>query len=165
MTMRSRRRLGVALTLGLALPLSACATGPAPLPTDEAVTHYEDLATELGAALAVDGTSWQHEQDTRTVTAQDEACLFTPGTWGPENALPEPNDEESWDARIMTVNSVLGGYGFEQIDDVTEQESRTVLMTQDEHGATLRITAEGEIQVQDATVDADPCTAETLGTD
>ncbi|WP_193103920.1 hypothetical protein [Brachybacterium sp. FME24] len=163
MTRRTGRRITPALLLlCLALPLSACGGGTDPLPGADADARYDDLATELEAALAVDGTSWKLAEDTRTVKTAEDACLFTPGTWTPESALPEPADDEAWQARADTVNTVIAGYGFETIEDVTEQGSRTVLESQDEHGATLRITAEGEVRIWDATVEADPCTAEAL---
>lgn len=143
--------------------LASCSPGTVPFPADEAVAHYDDLATELGSVLAVDGTSWELAQDTRKVAGGGEACLFTPGTWSPETSLPEPADDEGWEQRMATVNTVLTGYGFEEIEDVTEKGSRTVLKTQDEHGATLTITAEGQIRIWEAAVDADACTAGTLG--
>ncbi|MDN5687568.1 MAG: hypothetical protein L0G94_13000 [Brachybacterium sp.] len=157
-----RPRLALAL-LALMIPLASCGTGTAPIAADDAAPHYDDLATELEAALAVDGTAWQLEPDTRQVTGGDDGCLFTPGTWNPETPLPEPADDEGWTRRMATVNSVVSGYGFEEIEDVTEEGSRTVLQTWDEHGATLSITAEGRIRIWEAAVDADPCSAETLG--
>lgn len=157
-----RPRLALAL-LAVMIPLASCSTGTAPIPADDAVSHYDDLATELEAALAVDGTAWELAPDTRKVTSGEDACLFTPGTWSPETPLPEPADDEGWEERMATVNSVLSGYGFEEIEDVTEEGSRTVLQTQDEHGATLSMSAEGQIRIWEAAVDADPCSAETLG--
>ncbi|GAA1484746.1 hypothetical protein [Brachybacterium fresconis] len=157
-----RPHLALAL-LAVMIPLASCGTGTAPVPADDAVSHYDDLATELGAALAVDGTPWTLAPDTRQVAGGDDGCRFTPGTWSPETPLPEPSEDEGWTRRMATVNSVLSGYGFEEIEDVTEDGSRTVLQTQDEHGATLSITAEGRIRIWEAAVDTDPCTAETLG--
>lgn len=164
MTRLAGRRITPSLLLlCLALPLSACGGGTVPLPGAESVARYDDLATELEAALAVDGTSWKLAEETRTVKTAEGACLFTPGTWTPEAALPEPADDEAWEARAETVNAVIVGYGFETIEDVTEQDSRTVLESTDEHGATLRIAAQGEVRIWDAAVKADPCTAEALG--
>ena len=158
---RRRHRLALAL-LAVVIPLGSCGTGTVPVPADEAAAHYDDLVTELEAALAVDGTAWALAPDTREVTAGEDACLFTPGTWSPETPLPEPADDEGWTQRMQSANSVLSGYGFEEIEEVTEEGSRTVLQTQDEHGATLSMTAEGRITIGEAAVDADPCAAEEL---
>ncbi|GAA1283785.1 MULTISPECIES: hypothetical protein [Brachybacterium] len=163
MLRRAGRRLSPAMALlGVLLPLTACG-GSVPLPAEGAASHYDDLATELASILAVDGTSWELVEETRTVASSEDACLFAPGTWAPETALPVPSDDAGWDSRIATVNSTILGYGFEQIDGVTEHDSSTVLETVDEHGATLRITAEGDIHIEGATVDADPCTEAALG--
>ena len=51
----------------------------------------------------------------------------------------------------------------EEREGVTAQGSRSVLETIDEHGATLRITAEGQIRIWEAAVEAAPCTPESLG--
>lgn len=157
------RRLTFALTVGLLLPLAACAGTAPPLPADGAVSHYEDVATELAAALAVDGTSWVLAPKTRKVAAVEETCEYTPGTWTPAESLPAPSDEDAWGPRIDTVNPVLSQYGFAEIEDPTAQAGRFILKTTDEYGATVTITPEGEVRIWGARVDADPCTAATLG--
>ena len=157
------RRLTHVVSVGLLLSLAACTGAAPPLPADGAVSHYEDVATELAAAMAVDGTAWVLAPKTRKVTADEESCLYTPGTWTPEELLPAPPDEDSWEPRITAVNPVLSQYGFEEIDSVTPNGGRVILKTTDEYGATVTITPEGEVRIWGARVDADPCTAATLG--
>lgn len=157
------RSYAAALVLGAATSLTACGAGSEPLPAPEAVAHYESIVAELEGALADGGTDWQHAEDTRKVVEQDGTCRFTPGTWQPATPLPTPDGEEGWEDRIALVNPVLTGHGFEEIEDVTAQGSRTVLESSDAHGATLRVTPEGEIRIWEAAVEADPCTPEGLG--
>lgn len=153
---------GLALLAAL-VPLAACGTGTTALPAAEAVAHYETLVDELEDVLSDDGASWQLAEDTRKVTDEGGSCLFTPGTWDPEAPLPAPDGEEGWNARITSVSTVVEAHGFAPIEDVTAQGSRSVLETTDEHGATLVITAEGRIRLWEAAVDAEPCSAGSLG--
>lgn len=157
-------RTGKALALlAVVVPLAACGIGTTTLPASEAVTHYESLVGALGDALGDDGATWQQAPETRKVAGENGACLFTPGTWDPEAPLPAPDGHEGWTDRITSVNAVVEGYGFASIEDVTEQGSRSLLETADEHGATLLITAEGQIRIQQAAVDAAPCSPKSLG--
>lgn len=163
MIARTGRRLTLTVSVGLLLPLAACTGAAPPLPADGAVSHYEDVATELAAAMAVDGTSWVLAPETRKVAADEESCRFTPGTWTPEENLHEPSDENGWDRRIAAVNPVLSQYGFEEIEGVAPDGGRSLLKTTDEYGATVTITPEGDLRIWGVRVDADPCTAATLG--
>lgn len=157
-------RTGKALALlAVVVPLAACGISTTTLPASEAVTHYESLVGALGDALGDDGATWQQAPETRKVAGENGACLFTPGTCDPEAPLPAPDGDDGWTDRITSVNAVVEGYGFASIEDVTEQGSRTVLETADEHGATLLITAEGQIRIQQAAVDAAPCSPKSLG--
>lgn len=158
-----RRSCQALLALGAMVSLASCGAGTEPLPAPGAVAHYDGVVDELEGALADGGTSWQLAEATRKVAVQEGTCRFTPGTWQPAMRLPAPDGEGGWEERIALVNPVLADYGFKEITDVTAQGSRTVLESSDAHGATLRITAEGEIRIWAAAVEADPCAPETLG--
>lgn len=151
------------LLLGAVTPLAACGADAAPIAAADAVTHYESVVDDLTGALADDGTSWQLAQDTRKIAEHEGACRFTPGTWQPAVPLPTPDGDGDWEDRIAAVNPVIADHGFAEIQDTTAQGSRTVLETRDDHGATLRITPEGEIRIWEVAVDAAPCTPESLG--
>lgn len=161
-----RRRMVIARTAVLgttaALSLSACG-GTEPLPANQAVAHYDDAATALTQALGADGTTWEHTEATRKAEGTDGACEYTPGSWSPSAPLPAPEDDAAWEARIDAVNPVLEEHGFDAVNGTTTDESRKVLETEDAHGATLHLTAEGELRIWGAEVTTDPCELEGLG--
>lgn len=144
-------------------PLAGCTADADPLSSDGAVAHYEGLVDELEDALASSDTTWQHAPDTTKVAEHDGTCRLTPGTWQPESPLAEPEGEDGWEKRIAQLNPVLAAHGFTEIEEASAQGSRSVMESSDSHGASLEITAEGRIRIWDATVDAEPCTPETLG--
>ncbi|MGP9695533.1 hypothetical protein ACT3TZ_13070 [Brachybacterium sp. AOP25-B2-12] len=159
------RRLRHLVPLAPLALLTAC-SATSPLPASGAVDRYdtvgEDVATTLAAADSTDVT-WSLTETTRTVTEVGGTCSYTPGTWTPSSALAEPSDDDAWQGRIDALNPVLEESGFETLDRPAADGSRTVLTSEDTHGATLTITAEGEVRIHGATVDADPCTTKTLG--
>src|SRR5690606_10212006 len=129
----------------------------------EAVAHYDEVVAELGDVLAEDGAPWRHAPATRRISEESGSCVLTPGTWSPQSPLPAPEGEEGWDALRGAVSPVVEAHGLAPVDEVTAQGSRTVLETTDGHGATLRITAEGEIRIWGAAVEAETCAEESLG--
>jgi hypothetical protein len=155
------RRAGLLLAIAAVMPLAACG-GDTALPATEAVGRYDEIAEGISAAIAADGTTWKLAEDTRRTEAVDDACQYTPGTWRPAGALPVAEDEALWQERIDAVNPVLEQHGFAPVDELTQDGSREVLESEDEHGATVRLTADGELRIWGARVDAAPCTLEQL---
>lgn len=106
-----------------------------------------------------------HGSHTRTVhrCAADGSgtCLYTPGDWSMDSPLISA-DARSWDDVLDALGPSLEEYGFEPVDSTTEQQSRRILETTDEHGATLQITEDGKVRIHSALVDADTCTDAAL---
>lgn len=157
-----RARITVLATSSLLL-VTGCG-GDSPIPADDAVGHYDSLVEDLTTALPGATAPWTHAEATRKAADIGGSCTYTPGTWDPETPLAPPTDDDEWNQRIDAVNPALEGHGFDRITETTTQGPRTLLRTEDEHGATLTITAEGEIRIWEASVDADPCTLAGLGT-
>lgn len=160
------------LLVVVAMPALAACGGATPIAADDAVAHYDSAADAAVGALADsagDGSGdsdgeWMLAEDTRTVTENDGACEYTPGTWSPVTSLPSA-DDELWQQRLDALNPVLAEHGFEQIDATTQDGSRDVVESTDGHGATLQVTAEGQVRIWGAVVDADPCEPARLGLD
>ena len=72
-------------------------------------------------------------------------------------------DSTGWQERLDALNPVLAEHGFEEASGTTQDGSREVLETRDEHGATLQITEQGQVRIWGAEVDADPCDPAELG--
>lgn len=144
------------LATAAALSLSACG-GTEPLPADQAVAHYDDAATALTVALGSGGITWEHGEASRKADERDGTCEYTPGNWSPSAPLPAPEDDAAWEARIDAVNPALEEHGFDAVSGTTADGSRKVLGTEDAHGATLQLTAEGDLRIWGAEVTADPC--------
>lgn len=160
-----RRRMVIAhvavLGAAAALSLSACG-GTEPLPADQAVAHYDDAATALTVALGAGGITWEHGEASRKADERDGTCEYTPGNWSPSAPLPAPEDDAAWEARIDAANPALEEHGFDAVNGTTADGSRKVLETEDAHGATLQLTAEGDLRIWGAEVTADPCELEEL---
>lgn len=162
MTVTPWRRLGVLCVLGLTLPLAAC-SGDEPLPAGDAVEHYDTAADAVAEALGAAGTTWTLAEKGRSVREDDGRCRYTPGSWNPDSPLDVPQGDDAWQERIDAVSPALQEHGFAAVSKPSSEGSRQILETEDAHGASLSITAEGRIRIWDAEVAADPCTAQTLG--
>lgn len=157
-----RRHLGGLIGLCLILPLSACSSDD-PLPAAQAIEHYDEVGHDIAQALSGEDGTWLHENRGRSVSETEGTCRYSPGSWNPAEDLEAPTDDGAWQARMDVVNPVLEEHGFSEITKTTEQGSRRLLESEDEHGASIRITPEGQIRITSAAVDAEPCTMETLG--
>lgn len=142
--------------------LTACGDSEEPIRAADAVAHYDEVAAAIAATAAPDA-AWTFADSTRHVAADGSGtCLYTPGDWSMDSPLISA-DARSWDDVLDALGPSLEEYGFEPVDSTTEQQSRRVLETTDEHGATLQITEDGKLRIHSALVDADTCTAATLG--
>ncbi|MCS6712176.1 hypothetical protein JSY14_09125 [Brachybacterium sp. EF45031] len=146
------------------LVFSACGGFDTPLPAEDAVAHYDDVATTVADAAAPEA-SWNHAESTRHVTAEDPGtCRYTPGDWSMDGPLIS-RDGRTWDDLIGDLGPSLEKAGFDPVDAASEQASRRVLETTDAHGATLQLTEDGRMRIHSALVDADACTESALGID
>lgn len=159
--MLTHRRAGLLLATATMLPLAACG-GSAPLAADVSVAHYDGAAEKVVEVLAEEGGEWTLAEDTRKVADSGGTCEYTPGTWNPDASLPSV-DDAGWQERLDALNPVLAEHGFEEAAGTTQDGSREVLETRDEHGATLQVTEDGQVRIWGAEVDADPCEPAALG--
>lgn len=158
--MQTSRRTGL-LAACAVLPLAACGSS-APLAAGGAVAHYDGAAEAVFDVLSDGDDQWSLAEETRKVTASGGTCEYTAGTWTPEASLPSV-DSTGWQERLDALNPVLAAHGFEEASGTTQDGSREVLETRDEHGATLQITEQGQVRIWGAEVDADPCDPAELG--
>lgn len=163
--MRGSRAVHRCAAAGAALVLlTACGGSEEPIPAADAVAHYDEVAAAVSATAAPDA-AWALADSTRHVAADGSGtCLYTPGDWSMDSPLIS-SDGRSWDDVLAALGPSLEEAGFKSVDSTTEQQSRRVLETTDEHGATLQITEDGRLRIHSALVDAESCTDDALGID
>lgn len=167
---RRRSRLGVvtaprrAATLALATVLLAGCGGDAPLPPSEAVATYEAVAEDLLAATtSVRAMSWERRgQEILEPGAED--CRYQAGIWQADaNLYPVPGQGMDWDPWREALGPVLEEHGFSSLGRERHSGAVSWLEADGEHGARVRLTAQGELQITDIRVDAEACEDSALG--
>lgn len=129
------RRRAAALALAAVL-LSGCG-GDAPLPPSEAVATYEAVA---------------------------ENCRYQAGIWQADgNLYPVPGQGMDWDPWREALDPVLEEHGLSSLGRERHSGAVTWLEADGEHGARVRLTAQGELRITDIRVDAEPCEDSALG--
>lgn len=165
-----RPRLGVvaaprrAATLALATVLLAGCGGDAPLPPSEAVATYEAVAEDLLAATtSVHAMNWERRgQEILEPGAED--CRYRAGVWQADGDLyPVPGQGMDWDPWREALDPVLEEHGFSSLGRERRSGAVTWLEADGEHGARVRLTAQGELRITDIRVDAEPCEDSALG--
>ncbi len=174
MPMRERvmrsSRLGVlaaprrSATLALATVLLAGCGGDAPLPPSEAVATYEAVAEDLLAATtSVRAMSWERRgQEILEPGAED--CRYQAGIWQADgNLYPMPGQGMDWAPWREALDPVLEEHGFSSLGRERRSGAVTRLEADGEHGARVRLNAQGELRITDIRVDAEPCEGSALG--
>lgn len=155
-----RRR---AATLALATVLLAGCGGDAPLPPSEAVAAYESVAEDLlSATTSVRAMSWERRgQEILEPGAED--CRYQAGIWQADgNLYPVPGQGMDWDPWREALDPVLEEHGFSSLGRERRSGALTWLEADGEHGARVRLTAQGELRITDIRVDAETCEDSTL---
>lgn len=151
------------LALALApLALVACG-GVEPMPADRAVAHYDEVGAAVAASLGDLGGPWEHRESSRAVRAEDDGCTYSAGTWDAASPLDGVRGEEGWGRVTEAAQPAADDAGFGEFGPPERSGARAYVEATDAHGATLRIDDQSGIAVLHAHVDAEPCTAGTLG--
>lgn len=157
---RSRRSL---LLVSVAALLTGCGA-MTPLPADEAVAHYDEVAAGLTSALAEStGQEWSFLEHLQEVQESDGACLYSPGAWEAGTTLPGVSGDEGWDEITAVVDPVLVEHGFSELGRPSRQGALYQVSATDEHGAEVVLTAQGQLRIADAQIGTETCSAEALG--
>ncbi len=156
------RRRAAALALATVL-LAGCGSGD-PLPPSEAVATYEAVAEDLlAAATSVREMNWERGgQGILEPGAED--CRYQAGIWQSDGSLyPVPGQGMDWEPWREALDPVLEEHGFSSLGRERRSGAVTWLEADGEHGARVRLSAEGELRITDVRVDAEPCEDSALG--
>lgn len=152
------------LVLATAALLTGCSLGAEPLPADEAVGHYEDVAAGVSGALASSGREFSYLAPSESVTEDGGTCLYRAGQWESGQSFDgDLTERAGWDEYAEPVEEVLAENGFTDLGRVHRRGALHHLVATDRHGARFELDEQGRFTIADARVDADPCTAEALG--
>jgi len=151
------------LLLSSAALLAGCAS-VTPVPAADAVEHYDQVAAELTSALAdATGQQWSALENRQEVQERDGTCLYSPGEWEGGAPLPGVSGDEGWDGITAAVDPVLAEHGFSELGDPSRRGALHQVSAEDEHGAELVLTAQGELRITGAQIETETCSAEALG--
>lgn len=157
-------RLGAAALVAAALLALAGCSGGQPIPAQDVVAHYDEVAADAAAAGAADGREFELQGATRAVEERDGDCLYRAGDW--TSSMPfdgSVSGDEAWDAYVAPYEDVLREHGFGRFGSVTRRGALPYAEARDEHGAIFMIDAQGRFSISDARVQTDSCTPEALG--
>ncbi|EWS80492.1 hypothetical protein BF93_03680 [Brachybacterium phenoliresistens] len=157
-------RLGAAALVAAALLALAGCSGGQPIPAQDVVAHYDEVAADAAAAGAAGGREFELQATTRTVAERDGDCLYRAGDW--TSSVPfdgSASDEGAWDEYVAPYEDVLREHGFGGFGPVARRGALHYAEARDEHGAIFTIDAQGRFSISDARVETDRCTPEALG--
>lgn len=157
-----RRRRGLLLVTLTAL-LTSC-TSVTPIPAEDALSHYDEVAAGLTTALAGStGQEWGLLENRQEVQEHDGTCQYSPGAWETGTALPGVSGDDGWGEITAAVDPVLVEHGFSELGGPSRQGALYQVSAEDEHGAEVVITAQGALRISGAQIETETCSAESLG--
>lgn len=147
-----------------ALALLAGCGAVTPLPAEDAVALYDEVAADLTSVLAGStDQGWTFMEYRRTVQERDGVCLYSAGAWEAGTPLPGVSAGTGWDEIVAAADPVLEEHGFTAFGRPSRSGALYSVSATDGHGAEVVLTAQGTMRIADAEITAPECTAEGVG--
>ncbi|MDN5899040.1 MAG: hypothetical protein L0H74_03130 [Brachybacterium sp.] len=147
-----------------ALALLAGCAAVTPLPAEDAVAQYDEVAADLTSVLAGStGQEWTFVEHLRSVQERDGVCLYSAGAWEAGAPLSAVSAGKGWDEIVAAADPVLEEHGFTAFGRPSRSGALYSVSATDGHGAEVELTAQGTVRIADAEIAAQECTAEGLG--
>lgn len=165
MMVRCAHVRAVPIAAAALLILAGCGKNVEPVPPEEVVDHYREVAEDTIEALrpvTADGAQW----DGGATALQEPApgsCTYwagqwSAGGWSGEPLYPEHEDGTwDWETTAGAVNPTIAEHGFDELSDPRQEGGITSLISTDDHGATLSINNRGDIEISGAALTGEGC--------